>query len=100
MSEPEAVRHVALKNLLGLHLRPARGLMELAQTFACEVRVTCGEDEVNGKSVTGLVLLAAECGQSLTIRCAGTDAEQAAGALADYVERMPETFQEERVEPA
>ena len=100
MSEPEAVRQVVLKNLLGLHMRPAQGLMELAQTFACEVYVIRGEDEVNGKSILGLTGLGAECGTELVIRCAGAGAEHAAQALAEYVERMPETFDEERVEPS
>lgn len=100
MSEPEAVRQAILKNLLGLHMRPAQGFMEAAQAFSCEVSVRRGDDEVNGKSIMGLVQLAAECGQTLEIRCVGQDAQQAAIALAEYVEKMPETFEEERVDPA
>ena len=74
--------------------------MELAQSFQSDVFVICGETEVNGKSILGLTTLGAECGSSLVIRCAGSDAEQATEALAAYIEAMPETFEEERVEPS
>ncbi len=99
MSEPTAERTAVLKNLLGLHMRPAQGFMERAQSFACEVSVTCGEQTINGKSIMGLVQLAAECGQTLRIGCTGEGAREAADALAEFVEQMPETFDEQCVEP-
>lgn len=100
MSEREARCEVVLKNLLGLHVRPARAFMELAQRFESEVFVTSGETEVNGKSILGLTTLGAECGALLIIRCVGADADEAAADLAAFLEQIPESFGEERVEPA
>jgi phosphocarrier protein len=101
----EVVKDVVLKNLHGLHVRPAKGFMEEARKFSCDVFVsvhTGGFDdegeEVNGKSILGLATLGAQCGQALLIRCVGDDAQQACDHLAQYVEAFPENFEEERVE--
>ena len=93
----EARRTVFVKNLHGLHMRPAKGFMEEAKKFTCDVFVAVDGSEVNGKSILGLATLGAECGQGLEIRCVGEDAEAAADYLAAYVERFPEMFEEERI---
>ncbi len=59
--------------------------MRLASTFNSEIEICKDGVGVNGKSIMGVMMLAAECGSSITIRADGPDAEQAATALADLV---------------
>jgi phosphocarrier protein len=72
-------------NQEGLHARPAARIVKLASTFASEIELGKDGLDVNGKSIMGVMMLAAECGSSITIRAAGPDAEQAVQALADLV---------------
>ena len=72
-------------NTLGLHARPAAEFVKTAGRFSSEVTVVKDGVEVNGKSIMGMLMLAAECGSSLTIRARGEDAESALDALRDLV---------------
>ena len=72
-------------NPLGLHARPAAQLVKLANTFASEIQLIKDGVPVNGKSIMGVMILAAECGSSLTIRAEGSDAEAAVAALIELV---------------
>ncbi|MEN8375478.1 MAG: HPr family phosphocarrier protein [Gemmatimonadota bacterium] len=67
-------RVVRIANRQGLHARPAAEFVRLAKTFTAEIFVTKEELEVNGKSILGLMMLAAEFGAELTIRADGPDA--------------------------
>jgi phosphocarrier protein len=78
-------RQVTIVNPLGLHARPAAQLVRLASTFASDIAVFKDGMEVNGKSIMGVMMLAAECGSSITIRANGADAEQAVEALMELV---------------
>ena len=78
---------VRIANPLGLHARPAAEFVKLASRFSSHVSVEKDGLEVNGKSIMGVMMLAAECGSSLRIRTTGADAEEAARALVDLVER-------------
>ena len=78
---------VQIANPLGLHARPAAEFVKLASRFSSHVSVEKDGLEVNGKSIMGVMMLAAECGSSLKIRTTGADAEEAARALVDLVER-------------
>ena len=78
---------VEIVNRAGMHARPASEFVKLAGTFESEVRVEKDGLEVNGKSIMGVLMLAAECGSTLTIRAEGTDAAEALGALTDLVRR-------------
>lgn len=78
---------VEIVNRAGMHARPASEFVKLAGTFASEVRVEKDGMEVNGKSIMGVLMLAAECGSSLTIRVEGDDAVEALNALSDLVRR-------------
>lgn len=78
-------RTVELINRLGLHARAASKFVEQASRFRAEIRVRHNDEEVNGKSILGLLLLAAPCGSKLTISAEGEDAEQALAALAQLV---------------
>ena len=80
-----ARRHVGVNNVLGLHLRAADKFVKLADTFQSEVRVHCKGIMANGKSILGLLSLAAECGTMLALEAEGCDAEDAAAALADLI---------------
>ncbi len=80
-------RRVTIQNRLGLHARPAAELVKLAGRYEADVRLTKGELEVNGKSIMGVLMLAAEQGTELVIDTNGADAKDAADALADLVAR-------------
>lgn len=83
----EEIRTVQIVNRAGLHARPAAELVKLAGTFAAEVWLSKDGVDVNGKSILGVLMLAAEHGSHLTIRCVGDDAAPAADALADLIAR-------------
>ena len=78
-------REATIVNLEGLHARPAARIVRLANGFAAEIQLAKDGLEVNGKSIMGVMMLAAECGSSIVIRADGPDAEQAVQALAELV---------------
>ncbi len=68
-------------NVLGLHARPAAEFVKTSSRFTSHVSVRKDDLEVNGKSIMGMMMLAAECGSELLIRIEGDDAEAAMAAL-------------------
>jgi phosphocarrier protein len=82
-----AERSVRIGNKYGLHARPAAEFVKLAATFRADIFVRKDEPEVNGKSIMGIMMLAAEFGSDITIRATGPDAAAAVDALAALVER-------------
>ena len=74
-------RTVVIKNTLGLHARPAALFVQLANKFQSEIFVEKKEQKVNGKSIMGIMTLAAGKGQKITITADGNDAEEAVNAL-------------------
>jgi phosphocarrier protein len=76
---------VEIVNRLGLHARAAARFVETANRFAAEVTVANGEESVSGKSILGLMMLAAAEGTPLTLTASGPDAEQALDAIAELV---------------
>jgi len=86
VSTGEATRRsVRIANKQGLHARPAAEFVKLAKTFEAEIVVMKEEVEVNGKSILGLMMLAAEHGCELVIRAEGTDADAAVDGLCALV---------------
>jgi phosphocarrier protein len=79
-------RSVHIVNRLGLHARPAAEFVKLAGRFRAEILVEKNGLEVNGKSIMGVLMLAAEQGSNLMIRAEGDDAEEALAALAELVD--------------
>jgi len=79
-------RTVAIRNQYGLHARPAAEFVKLASRFRSDVWVRKGDLEVNGKSIMGVMMLAAECGSQITIRASGEDAQDAVEQLVKLVE--------------
>jgi phosphocarrier protein len=80
-------RAFVIKNKLGLHARPAALFVREASRFKSSVVVVKDGLEVNGKSVMGLMLLAAESGAKLTVRADGADEGEALDALQKIFER-------------
>jgi phosphocarrier protein len=78
---------VAIVNPLGLHARAAARFVHTASGFNARIRVARGEREMDGKSIMGLLLLAAAQGCLITISASGTDEEQAIAALCALVSR-------------
>jgi phosphotransferase system HPr (HPr) family protein len=88
MSEPmSAQREVEIVNRAGMHARPAAEFVKTAGRFSCEIRVEKDGLEVNGKSIMGVLMLAAEHGSRLRLSARGADAEDAVDALSDLVGR-------------
>jgi phosphocarrier protein len=78
---------IAIQNALGLHARAAAKFVHTAGRFTAQVLVARGGREVDGKSIMGLLLLAAAQGSSIRITADGADEEQAVAALCALVER-------------
>ncbi len=78
-------RSAPIVNRLGLHARPAAEFVKVANRFKAHILVRKDELEVNGKSIMGMMMLAAECGSALLIRADGEDAEAAVEALLALV---------------
>lgn len=78
-------REARIVNPLGMHARPAAEFVKVAGRFKCAVEVRKDDLAVNGKSIMGVMMLAAECGSSLTIKTDGEDAEAAMEALLALV---------------
>ena len=78
---------LTIVNPLGLHARAAARFVNLASRFQSQIRVTRGPRTVDGKSILGLLLLAAARGTEIDITAEGVDADQALAALQDLVQR-------------
>ena len=70
-------KEIPIVNRLGLHARPAAMFVRIASRYRSEIWVSKEGEEVNGKSIMGLMMLAAGQGSKLRIRCDGPDAEKA-----------------------
>lgn len=75
-----------IKNKLGLHARAASLFVQVANRYEADISVSKNEQEVNGKSIMGILILAAAQGSRITVKAAGSDAGQAVEALGDLVE--------------
>jgi len=78
-------REVRIENRNGLHARPAAEIVKAASRFRSEVTIRRDDMEVNGKSIMGVMMLAAEYGTTIFLRANGDDAEQAVEAIAALV---------------
>lgn len=80
-------------NALGLHARAAAQLVQVANRFPCEVAVECEGQAVNGKSIMGVLMLAAAQGMRIKVRCSGDRAE---ACLAELSALIAARFGEDR----
>ncbi|MGI9140636.1 MAG: HPr family phosphocarrier protein [Gemmatimonadaceae bacterium] len=78
-------RHVQIVNKLGLHARPAAEIVKTAANFQSNITLTRDDLEVNGKSIMGVMMLAAEFGSTVILRADGPDEAEAVEALAALV---------------
>ncbi len=76
-----------ITNKLGIHARPAAQFVKIANTFPCEIRVEKDEDEVDGKSILGLMMLAAGHGSVISVSAEGDQAAEAIEALGQLIGR-------------
>ncbi len=80
-------RKVTVVNTLGIHARPAAEFVKLATRYQSEITVSKDVFKVNGKSILGVMTLAAECGSELTLRAEGEDAPGAVDALTELLSK-------------
>ena len=78
-------KEITIVNRLGMHARPAAMFVRIASRFRCDIWVEKDGDEINGKSIMGLMMLAAGQGSKLRLRCEGADAEDALRELEQLV---------------
>ncbi len=77
---------VEIKNEAGLHARPSSKFVELVSEYNSEITVKTNGEEVNGRSIMGLMLLAAEKGRILTLEAEGSDEDEVLEALRILIE--------------
>ena len=76
-----------IQNRLGLHARPSAQFVKTCSRFRCEVWVEKDGEQVNGKSIMGLMMLAAGLGSKLTVTCEGSDADRALTEIEALITR-------------
>ena len=80
-------RDFKVSNKLGMHARPAAMFVKTANRFSCDIFVEKDGEKVNGKSIMGLMMLAAGPGSKLTVHANGHDAPQALAELETLINR-------------
>lgn len=80
-------REVTIRNRAGMHTRPAATVVKTAARFSSEFTICKDGMEINGKSIIGVMTLAAEQGSKLLLRLEGTDEAEAVQAIVDLFER-------------
>lgn len=78
-------RDIEIKNKLGLHARAAAKLVHVAARFRCDIKIRKGDEEVDGKSILGILLLAAGRGTTITIKANGDDEADAVAAIEKLI---------------
>lgn len=84
---PWVIKDLWITNKLGIHARPASMFVKTANRFACDVFVEKDRETINGKSIMGLMMLAAGPGSKITVRARGRDASQALTEIEALVKR-------------
>lgn len=86
-ADDKVTREFTVKNRLGLHARPSAQFVKLCSRFRCEVWVEKDGEQVNGKSIMGLMMLAAGMGSKLKVTCEGADGDKVLSELAALIDR-------------
>ena len=84
---PEIIETYKIINKLGLHARPAALLVQEASKYKSKIEIETSEMKVNGKSIMGVMMLAAAYGSELTIIADGEDAEVAVAGIKELIDR-------------
>ncbi len=85
-------KEIVIKNRSGLHARPASLFVQIANKYDSDIKVKKGKQKVNGKSIMGIMMLAAEKGSRITIIAQGEDAKEAVLELEKLL--LSETLEE------
>ena len=80
-SNKKLQKKIIIKNKLGLHARPAALFVQIANKFDCDVKVKKGSKEINGKSIMGILMLAAGKGSLIILTIEGNEAREAMAEL-------------------
>jgi phosphocarrier protein len=80
-----AEKNVTIQNRNGLHARPAAEIVKTASKFKSDITILREDLEVNGKSIMGVMMLAAEFGSTLTLRASGPDEDEAVKAISAVI---------------
>jgi len=80
-------KEVTIINQAGMHTRPASAIVKIAAKYKAEFFISKNEFEVNGKSIIGVMTLAAEQGSKLTLRFSGPDEQELAIEMIDFFEK-------------
>jgi len=78
-------KEIVIENESGLHARPAALFVQLANKFNSDITVMKDKKEVNGKSIMGILMLAADKGSKIKLRISGEDAEEAMKELEAFL---------------
>ena len=84
---PQIVEKIKIINKLGLHARPAALLVQEASKFSSVIELEYDGTKVNGKSIMGVMMLAAACGSELTVIADGADADESVSAIRSLIDR-------------
>ena len=79
-------RDIEIKNKLGLHARAAAKLVHCAARFRSDIKIRKGDEEVDGKSILGILLLAAARGTTITVKANGEDEADAVAAIEKLID--------------
>jgi phosphocarrier protein HPr len=79
-------RDIEIKNKLGLHARAAAKLVHVAAKFKSDIKIRKGDEEVDGKSILGILLLAAGRGSTIKVRADGPDEREALDAIENLID--------------
>ncbi|MCL4787846.1 MAG: HPr family phosphocarrier protein [Verrucomicrobia bacterium] len=82
-----STKELTVQNKLGIHARPAAMFVKTANRFACDIFVEKDGEKVNGKSIMGLMMLAAGPGSKLTVHAEGPNASEAISELENLLKR-------------
>jgi phosphocarrier protein HPr len=80
-------REFVVLNKLGIHARPAALFVRVANRFSCNIMVEKDGEKINGKSIMGLMMLAAGPGAKLLVSCEGEDCQAAIEAIEELIQR-------------
>src|SRR6185369_2788572 len=81
------IKELTVLNKLGIHARPAALFVKTANRFACDIFVEKDGEKINGKSIMGLMMLAAGPGSKLTVHAIGADATKALAEIESLIKR-------------
>ena len=86
-NSPKVETRLLITNSMGLHARPAMAFVDIANSFTSDIRVAKGQQQVDGKSIMQMMMLAATQGTELQLLADGPDADTAVAALSELAER-------------